>query len=108
MAPTRLARRETLREAVLRWSRPFCAVRTINGSASFSAVWAASLLPVAIASSTLRTEPRMRLRRVLFSTVRRMVWRTAFFADLVLAISRILEGGFRPAEGGEGARETLV
>src|SRR5680860_790912 len=95
MAPTRLARRETLREAVLRWSRPFCAVRTINGSASFSAVWAASLLPEAIASSTLRTEPRMWLRRALFSTVRRMVWRTAFFADLVLAISRLLEGGFR-------------
>ena len=37
MAPMRVASRETLREAVLRWVMPFCAVRTITGSASLSA-----------------------------------------------------------------------
>ena len=35
MAPTRFARRETLRDADLRWTMPFCAVRTMTGSASF-------------------------------------------------------------------------
>ena len=57
------------------------------GSAIFKAAWAASLFPDAIASSTLRTEPRIWLRRVLLTAVRRIVWRTAFFADLVLAMS---------------------
>src|SRR3970040_2604597 len=55
-ARTRLARRETLRDAVLRWTTPFCAVRAMIGSASFNAAAAASLLPEAMASSTLRTE----------------------------------------------------
>src|SRR6186997_295648 len=86
MATTRFARRETLRDAVLRWTMPFCAVRRMIGSASFRAARAASLLPEAIASSTLRNELRMRLRRVLLAVVRRAVWRTAFFADFVLAI----------------------
>src|SRR4029077_18094204 len=94
MAPTRFARRETLRDAVLRWSIPFCAVRTMIGSASFKAARAASFLPEAIASSTLRTELRMRLRRVLLAVVRRDVWRTAFFADFVLALMWYLDRAF--------------
>ncbi|MND08059.1 hypothetical protein D3C83_304400 [compost metagenome] len=57
------------------------------GSASLRAAVAASLLPEAIASSTLRTELLRRVRRVLLTPVRRMVWRAAFFADLVLAMS---------------------
>ena len=87
MAPMRLARRETLRDADLRWTMPFWAVRAMIGSASFKAARAASLLPEAIASSTLRTEPRMRLRLVLLAAVRRTVWRAAFFADFVLAMT---------------------
>ena len=88
MARTRLARRETLREAVLRWTIPFCAVRTMTGSASLKAARAAFLSPEAMASSTLRVELRMRLRRALFASVRRTVWRAAFFADLVLAMAK--------------------
>ena len=87
MAPTRFARRETLRDADLRWTMPFCAVRTMTGSASFNAARAASLFPEAIASSTLRTELRIRLRRVLLAAVQRTVWRAAFFADFVLAMT---------------------
>ena len=90
MAPMRLASRETLREAVLRWVMPFCAVRTMMGSASLSAARAAALSPEAIASSTLRTELRMRLLRVLFRAVRRTVCRAAFFADLVFAMGLVL------------------
>jgi hypothetical protein len=90
MALTRLASRETLREALLRCASPFCAVRTKTGSASFSAAAAASLSPEAIASSTYRAQLRMRLRRPLLASVRRMVWRAAFFADLVLAMVQIL------------------
>jgi hypothetical protein len=45
------------------------------------------LFPEAIASSTLRTELRRRLRRVLLAAVRRTVWRAAFFADFVLAMT---------------------
>jgi hypothetical protein len=57
-----------------------------------------------MASSTLRTEERMWLRRALFSAVRRAIWRTAFFADLVLAILMILEAAPGPPKGG-GKRE---
>src|SRR4029078_761468 len=94
MAPTRFARRETLRDAVLRWSIPFCAVRTMIGSASFNAAASVSFLPESIASSTLRTELRMRLRRVLLAVVRRDVWRTAFFADFVLGMMLSLDSAF--------------
>ncbi len=73
MAPTRLARRDTLRDANLRWTTPFCAERTMTGCASFKAAVAACLLPEAIASSTLRTELLRRVRPTLLTVVRRVV-----------------------------------
>lgn len=94
MAPTHLARRDTLRDANLRWTTPFCAARTMNGSASFKAAAATSLLPEAIASSTLRTELLRRVRTVLLTAVRQVVWRAAFFADFVLAMGWVLEARF--------------
>jgi hypothetical protein len=94
MALTRLARRDTLRDANLRWTTPFCAARTMFGSASFKAAAAVSLLPEAIASSTLRTELLRRVRPILLTAVRRSVWRVAFFADFVLAMRLVLEARF--------------
>ena len=64
---------EELREAVVRWTVPFWARRAITGSASFKAAAAASLLPEAIASSTLRTELRSLVRRPLLTSVQRTV-----------------------------------
>src|SRR5262245_60614961 len=58
----------------------------MTGSASLRAAAAASLLPEAIASSTLRTEPLRRVRRALLTAARRVAWRVAFFADFVLAM----------------------
>jgi hypothetical protein len=51
--------------------------------------------PAAKASSTARTNPRNRLRRLVFITVRRSLLRNAFLADLVFAISALkLKVGF--------------
>src|SRR6188474_3411550 len=83
---TLCARRETLRFAALRWTTPFCAARMISGSADFSAASAAALSPAAIASSTLRTEVRMRERRAVLTAVRRAITRAALRAEEVLAI----------------------
>jgi len=47
------------------WTTPFCAGAMISGSAALSAARAAVLSPEAIASSTLRTEERMRERRAV-------------------------------------------
>ena len=47
-----------------------------------SASAAAFLSPALIASSTFLTEPRTRLRRAVFTAVRRSVWRARFSADL--------------------------
>src|SRR6185295_7410189 len=78
--------RETLRLAALRWTTPFCAARMISGSAAFRAASAAALSPEAIASSTLRTELRMRERRAVLMSVRRAITRAALRAEEVLAI----------------------
>src|SRR6476661_2443862 len=59
----------------------------IAGSASLKAVSAALRSPLAIASSTRRTEPRRAERRDLLTSVRRAIWRVALRADLVLAMS---------------------
>src|SRR5690606_38817286 len=83
---TRAAKRDTLREAVFLWITPFCAARMISGCAARSAVSAADLSPLAIASSTLRTKVRMRLRRSLLTSVFFAITRIAFFADFVFAI----------------------
>src|SRR5579871_176023 len=61
------------------------------GSAATRAVCAAALSPRAIASSTWRSEVRMRERRALFISVRRAILRVAFLADLVLAIDPSLD-----------------
>src|SRR6185437_4209809 len=66
---------------------PRCAARMITGSAAFSAAVAAPASPPAIASSTLRIEPRRVERRALLISVRRAIWRVALRADLVLAMS---------------------
>ena len=85
-ALTRDARRDTLRLAVLRWVTPFVAPRMISGWAAFSAAFAASASPDAMASSTLRMKVLMRLRRAVLTAVRRSIWRTRFFADGELAM----------------------
>src|SRR5680860_1746813 len=47
----------------------------------------------------------MELRRALLSAVRRAIWRTAFFADLVLAIIWILEVAFGPQNAARKAKQ---
>src|ERR1700683_1227068 len=66
---------------------PCCPARMMAGSASAMAAAAAVRSPDDIASSTLRTALRTRVRRDLLITGRRAVWRVAFLADLVLAIT---------------------
>jgi hypothetical protein len=85
-AAIRCAKRDTLRCAALRCTTFFCAARMMTGSASAMAVRARARSPAVIASSTLRTAPRSRERRALLTTVRRTLWRAAFFADFVLAM----------------------
>src|SRR5436190_9072663 len=58
----------------------------IWGPATFRAAAAAALSPEAIASSTLRTEVRMRERRAMLISVRRAITRVALRAEEVLAI----------------------
>src|SRR5690606_7236240 len=91
MAFTRCARRETLREAVLRWTMPLVAARCSSGWAARSAASAAALSPEAIASSTLRMKVRTRERRALLIAVRRSILRAAFFAEVRLAICAALQ-----------------
>src|SRR5260370_34700310 len=65
---------------------PVRAARMSVGSAATRAVFAAALLPLAIASSTPRSDVRMRERRALFTSVRRAILRVGFLADFVLGI----------------------
>lgn len=83
----RWASRETFRRAALRWPMPFCAARMMAGSASAMAATAAARSPAEIASSTLRTALRKRVRRDRLTMVRRALWRAAFLADDVLAMT---------------------
>jgi hypothetical protein len=57
-------------------------LRLGGAEASVASVW----LPEAIASSTLRTNVRMRLRRERLIAVRFAIWRVIFLADTVLAM----------------------
>lgn len=75
---------------------PVRAARMRAGSAATRAACAETLLPLVIASSTLRSELRMRERRALFTAVRRAILRVAFLADLVLAIDPSVELRPRP------------
>ena len=65
----------------------------ITGSAALNAAVAAFASPVAIASSTLRTELRSTLRRALLISVLRAILRVAFLAELVLAMDLSLATG---------------
>src|SRR5690348_9908028 len=75
------------------------------GSASAMAACAAVRLPVAMASSTLRTALRRRERRALLITVRRAIWRAAFLADFVLAMLIEPAASFRMDGTGAAALE---
>ena len=90
IAFTRVVRRETLRDAVFLWTTPFWLDLIRRGSAAFSAASAEALLPDAMASSTDRTPDFRRVRRLLLTSVRRMLTRVARFAEDVLAISGVL------------------
>lgn len=85
----RCDRRETFREAVFLCTMPFWALRISCGWAALKAASAAALSPAAIASSTLRTLERMAVRRDLLTSVRRAIWRTAFLAERVFAMSLV-------------------
>src|SRR5437763_14552692 len=65
-----------------------CAACISSGSASVIAFSAASRSPLLIASSTVRTAPRIWVRRDLLTTVRRAILRVAFLAEEVLAIAQ--------------------
>src|SRR5215472_1290168 len=84
------ARRDTLRLAVLECTTPFCAERMITGSASRSAASAVPRSPLAIASSTLRTELRISERRPLLISVRRAILRAALRAEGVLGMAELV------------------
>src|ERR1700722_13000764 len=86
-ALTRFVNREIFRAAAFLCKIPFCAARATSGSALCKAVAAPDASLAAIASSTLRTKVRIWLRRDLFTAVRRSILRTAFWADLVLAMN---------------------
>src|SRR3982751_4329275 len=70
-----------------------------SGSARALAFSAPSRSPLLIASSTVRTAPRIWVRRDLLMTVRRAILRVAFLAEVVLAISHISFGGDRSPSG---------
>jgi len=66
----RLAKRDTLREAVFLWITPFDTARITSGSAALNAAAAAAWSPRATASSNLRMKVRTRERRDLLTSVR--------------------------------------
>src|SRR5438874_2058098 len=73
IALMRALRRDTRRAAAFLAITWLAAPRWISGCAARQAASAAFLSPAAIASSTFLIEPRTRLRRALFATVRRTV-----------------------------------
>src|SRR3954468_2161311 len=68
---------------MLRW-----AACISSGSAFFNPFDAASLSPLLMAVSTVRTAPRIWVRRDLLMMVRRAILRVAFLAEVVLAIAQ--------------------
>src|ERR1700759_2775529 len=94
-----------------------CAVRISSGSALANAFRAASRSPLLIASSTVRTAPRIWVRRDLLMMVRRAILRVAFLAEVVLAIfqksfrgdrSLLASGFFAPAARPRNRRDVVV
>ena len=93
-------RRDSLRDTVSFLMTPLVTARCSSGCALLNASLAALLLPEAIASSTLRRKVLTRERRALFTSVRRAILRTIFWADEVLAISsRKFSYFLRPGRG---------
>ncbi len=92
---TRRLSRETFRAAALACTIPFCAARMTNGWAARRAAAAGPGSPAAIASSTLRTQVRIWLRRDRLTSARRSILRTAFLAERVFAINNFLVTGQR-------------
>src|SRR5471030_2808392 len=86
----RWARRETLRLAVRLWTTLRWAARMMTGSAVLNAAIATLGSPLAIASSTLRTELRSNVRRALLISVLRAILRVALRAELVLAMQPLV------------------
>src|SRR4051794_24723356 len=72
-----------------------CAARIRAGSAFASAVTAAARSPVLMASSTVRTAPRIWVRRDLLTAVRRAILRVAFLAGVGLAMGSNVLCGYR-------------
>src|SRR3981189_1767648 len=70
-----------------------CAAFISSGSARGIAFSAASRSPLLIASSTMRTAPRIWVRRDLLIMVRRAILRVAFLAEVVLAVFKNIVGG---------------
>src|ERR1700759_2680756 len=89
------ARRETLGLALFRGMMLRCAACINSGSACANAFSAASRSPFLIASSTVRTAPRIWVRRDLLMMVRRAILRVAFLAEVVLAMFSNSFGGDR-------------
>src|SRR6188768_1562735 len=82
----------------------------IIGCAACRAARAAPLSPEAIASSTLRTKLRMRVRGTMLTAVRWVILRAAFLAEGVFAIVSFLSLGVAAdawsGETGEVRRQT--
>lgn len=87
---TRADSLDIFRLAVFLCNTPLVAARAISGCAVLRAAAAASLSPDAMASSTLRIWVLVRDRREVLIVVRRAIFRTIFFADLVFAIDHSL------------------
>src|SRR4051812_26048076 len=79
-----------LRDAVPSLTTPLLTPCISSGWASLSAVIAAFRLPEAMAASTFFSEARMTLLRLRFTSVRVVVCRMRFSADLWLAMSHSL------------------
>lgn len=99
-APTRLARREILRLPVFLWTTPLVTARMVSDSALRRASVATFASPEAIASSTVRHVDRIRVRRALFTAVRRPITRLAFFADFVFAMGIVFQVEISDAKRG--------
>src|SRR5258708_19443160 len=75
-----------------------------SGSARAIAFRAASRSPLLIASSTMRTAPRIWVRRDLLTMVRRAILRVAFLAEVVLAMFSNYPSGDRSLDDRASAR----
>jgi hypothetical protein len=101
--------RDTLRLAVFLCTWPWRAARISAGSACFIASSALLRSPEAMASSTLRSELRIRDRRALLISVRRVILRSALRAEEVLAMNAdrnlsVEAGWITKSNGGEDSR----